>query len=219
MNEEKVKKLIKEINLDVEPAVFDITNEIQVISFFKSISGKPIDILVNNAYSGNAGSIETATSQDYALSYDVTVIAVQNIVQNAMPMLKLAAKKNGQASVINIASMYGLVSPDMSVYSEKKSSNPPFYGAAKAALIQWTKYAACEFGVDGVRFNSISPGAFPNKLAQNNNNLIKNIEKKIPMNRIGQPEELIGALIFLASNSSSYVTGTNIIVDGGWTAW
>ena len=128
--------------------------------------------------------------------------------------------KQGSGKIINIASMYGMVSPDLNIYNDKYSANPPHYGSAKAALIQWTKYAACEFGREGIRFNSISPGPFPNKYVQKNDkNLVKNIEKKVPMNRIGQPEELVGALIFLAANSSSYVTGANIVVDGGWTAW
>ena len=216
----KVNKLVKKIDLNVESAIFDITNPVEVDSFFNSIANKPIDILVNNAYLGNSGSIESSTIEDYSSSYDITVTAVHNIVQHALPGLRLAVENNGYASVINIASMYGMVSPDLNIYSDKYSANPPFYGSAKAALIQWTKYAACEFGREGIRFNSISPGPFPSKYVQKNNkNLVKNIEKKIPMNRIGQPEELVGALIFLAAHSSSYVTGANIVVDGGWTAW
>jgi NAD(P)-dependent dehydrogenase (short-subunit alcohol dehydrogenase family) len=219
-SESKVNKLLKKINLDVEPAIFDITNSDEVDSFFKSIDNKPIDVLVNNAMSGNSGSIETSTTKDYSLSYDIAVITAHNIVQNALPNLRLAVEKNGYASVVNIASMYGMVSPDLNIYNDKYSANPPFYGAAKAALIQWTKYAACEFARENIRFNSISPGPFPSEYVQKNNkSLVKNIEKKVPMNRIGHPEELVGALIFLASNSSSYVTGTNVIVDGGWTSW
>jgi NAD(P)-dependent dehydrogenase (short-subunit alcohol dehydrogenase family) len=217
-NKEKVDRLIAKINLNAEPAIFDVTNEDQVKNFFNSISNESIDILVNNAYFGNSGSIETSTNQDYLSSYDITVIAAQNIVKSAMPMLKQACTINGQASVINITSMYGMVSPDINIYESKKQSNPPFYGAAKAALIQWTKYAACEFAEYGIRFNSISPGAFPD-ITKQNKDLINKIEKKVPMRRVGRPEELIGALIFLASNSSSYVTGSNIVVDGGWTAW
>jgi len=219
LSESKVNKLLKNIAVNVAPAVFDITNPSQVNNFFNSISNEPIDIIVNNAHFGNSGSIESSTIEDYSSSYDIAVIAVHNIVHHALPGLRLAVEKNGYASVINIASMYGMVSPDLNIYSDKYFANPPFYGAAKAALIQWTKYAACEFGKEGIRFNSISPGPFPNKYVQKNNkNLVKNIEEKTPMNRIGQPEELVGPLIFLASNSSSYITGTNIVVDGGWTA-
>jgi NAD(P)-dependent dehydrogenase (short-subunit alcohol dehydrogenase family) len=218
LNEDKVNKLIEDYNLNARPAIFDVTNAKQVESFFSSISNEPIDIIINNAYFGNSGSIETSSNEDYVSSYAVTVIAAQNIVFNALPLLKLAKKRNGQASVINIASMYGLVSPNINIYQDKNSSNPPFYAASKAALIHWTRYAACEFAPDGIRVNSISPGAFPNKLTQDHD-LIKKIEKKIPLGRVGEPDELIGALIFLASNSASYVTGTNIIIDGGWTAW
>jgi NAD(P)-dependent dehydrogenase (short-subunit alcohol dehydrogenase family) len=226
-DEKKVLSVVdklKKNGLDVESAVFDITNEQEIHQFFDTFGSNTIDILVNNAHSGGGSggkggaSIETALVEDYALSYNVSVASAHNLVKNALPLLKKAKRINGDASVINIASIYGMVSPDLQIYESKEVANPPFYGAAKAALIQWTKYAACEFAVEGIRFNSISPGAFPNGKAQKNINLIENIKRKVPMNRIGQPKELVGALIFLASNSSSYVTGSNIVVDGGWTA-
>jgi NAD(P)-dependent dehydrogenase (short-subunit alcohol dehydrogenase family) len=226
-NEEKIFSLVgklKKNGLDVEPAVFDITNEQKMRHFFDVLESNSLDILVNNAHSGggsggkNGGPIETSLAEDYVTSYNVSVVSSHNLVQCVLPLLRKAKKINGGASVINIASMYGIVSPDLRMYESRESSNPPFYGAAKAALIQWTRYASCEFAEEGIRFNSISPGAFPNHEAQNNINLIEKIKRKVPMNRIGKPEDLIGALIFLASDSSSYVTGTNVVVDGGWTA-
>jgi NAD(P)-dependent dehydrogenase (short-subunit alcohol dehydrogenase family) len=212
-----VDKLTHE-GLNVKAAVFDITDKRKIDNFFDTLESGTIDILINNAYFGGSGSIQTASSKEYMASFDISVVSSHNIFTKALPFLRKAKTINGDASVINIASMYGMVSPDLSIYKSKKVSNPPFYGTAKAALIQWTKYAACEFAEEGIRFNSISPGAFPSGKAQENIELIENIKKKIPMNRIGVPEDLIGALIFLASRSSSYVTGSNIVVDGGWTA-
>ena len=134
--------------------------------------------------------------------------------------LRNSVKEIGDASVINIASMYGLVSPDLNIYDTVQSSNPPFYGAVKAALIQWTRYAACEFGPEGIRVNSISPGAFPSELVQKENpEFIRRLEHKIPMGRIGQAGEVCGSVVFLASMASSYVNGSNLAVDGGWTSW
>jgi gluconate 5-dehydrogenase len=145
-------------------------------------------------------------------------VSSHRLVKNALPFLLKASRKNGGSSVINIASMYGIISPDLSIYSSADNSNPPYYGAAKAALIQWTRYAACEFANKGIRFNSISPGAFPGVEAQKNHVLMNNIRSKIPLNRIGDPKDLLGVIILLSSHLSSYITGSNIVIDGGWTA-
>ena len=123
------------------------------------------------------------------------------------------------ASVINIASIYGLVSPHLKIY-QKNNINPPFYGASKAALIQWTRYAAVEFADKGIRFNSVCPGPFPSQAAQTENpKLMKEIIKNVPLGRLGKSSEIVSSLLFLASSGSSYVTGSNITVDGGWTSW
>jgi NAD(P)-dependent dehydrogenase (short-subunit alcohol dehydrogenase family) len=126
----------------------------------------------------------------------------------------------GGASVVNIASMYGSVSPDPSIYGTSGANNPPSYGAAKAGLIQFTKYAACHLAAEGIRVNCISPGPFPAKRYLDQDPEFKGrLQKKVPMGRTGDPQELQGPLLFLASDASSYVTGINLPVDGGWTAW
>ena len=93
------------------------------------------------------------------------------------------------------------------------------YGVGKAAIIQYTKNAAVFLAEKNIRINSISPGPFPNKNVQKNKIFIKNISNKVPMGRIGRPFEIAGAVVFLASDASSYVTGHNLIIDGGWTCW
>lgn len=222
-SEVKLLELSEEMSKNgfkVIPAPFDITNEQEVDSFFSNFDETCLDIVVNNAYAGRAGTVETSPSQSYRESYEIAMVATHNVIQRALPLLREAKKKNGDASVVNIASMYGIVSPDIAIYDSKEVANPPFYGAAKAALIQWTKYAACEFAKDGIRINSISPGPFPSiEVQKSNPDLVKKIVNKVPMVRVGQPDELIGPVVFLASSASSYVTGINIPVDGGWTAW
>ena len=134
--------------------------------------------------------------------------------------MRKAVQQNGEASVINLASMYAMVNPDQRIYVSAAEVNPPFYGAAKAALIQWTRYAACEFGAEGIRVNSISPGPFPSEAVQKNNPaFIEKLASKVPMRRIGLSDEIKGPTLFLASSASSFVNGTNIVVDGGWTCW
>jgi NAD(P)-dependent dehydrogenase (short-subunit alcohol dehydrogenase family) len=206
--------------LAATPAVFDINDEAAVHQWFSQYGDLPLHGLVNNAYAGGAGSIETAAEDDYRNSYEVSLVSANRLLKSALPGLRAAYINSGNASVVNISSMYGLVSPDQRVYADKRVANPPFYGAAKAALIQWTRYAACEFGREGIRVNAISPGPFPaEKVQVNNPEFVSTLANKVPMARVGRPEELQGPLSFLISDASSFVNGTNLVVDGGWTCW
>lgn len=209
-----------DIGCSAESAVFDVTDHEAVTAFFSNRQDKPLDVLINNAYTGGAGNIELASAESYAGSYEIAVLASHNLLKAALPGLRLAMKQNGDASVINLASMYAMVSPDQRIYDRPSAVNPPFYGAAKAALLQWTRYAACEFGPEGIRVNSISPGPFPSDAVQASDPaFVKKLVHKVPMARIGKPNEVAGPVLFLASSASSFVTGANIVVDGGWTCW
>ena len=203
-----------------ESAVFDVTSPLEIALFAERLQGVPLHVLVNNAYVGGAGSVKCAESEAYAASYDVTMIAAHRILKAMLPNLRLGAQQCGDVSVINLASMYALVSPDQRIYESDSAVNPPFYGAAKAALLQWTRYAACEFGKEGVRVNAISPGPFPSPALQAANpGFVETLATKVPMGRIGASDEIKGPMLFLASSAASFVNGTNIVVDGGWTCW
>ena len=218
-SEAAVRKLMGS-GVSAESAVFDVTDRSAVVNFFAQRRHQPVHVLINNAYLGGAGDIKTADAGAYASSYDVTVLAAHNLVKEALPCLRLAVQEAGDASVINLASMYAMVSPDQRIYESPHAINPPFYGAAKAALLQWTRYAACEFGAEGIRVNSISPGPFPSEAVQKSNpEFIRKLVNKVPMARIGHANELAGPILFLASSASSFVNGANIVVDGGWTSW
>ena len=209
---------IKSSGFKAIPASFDVTVDEEVKTYANSID--QLDVLINNSYSGVGGTILSSESDDYINSYNSSVVASASLIKALEPKLSEAAMHNGYASIINIASMYGMVSPDARIYDTQEGANPPFYGAAKAALIQLTKYAACEFAKKNIRVNCISPGPFPSVKAQTElPNMINNIVSKVPMGRIGMPSELIGPIAFLASDASSFVTGINIPVDGGWTSW
>lgn len=199
-------------------APFDVTDELEVKEYVNSI--ELLDVLINNSYAGRSGTLLTASKEDFINSYNVSVVASANLIKVLEPKLAGSAKRNSSSSVINIASMYGMVSPDQGIYDTNEGTNPPYYGAAKSALIQLTKYAACELADKNIRVNCISPGPFPSGAVQQNMpNFIDKIVSKVPMKRIGQPDELIGPIAFLASDAASFVTGANIPVDGGWTAW
>lgn len=217
--EELVTKICSK-GLLAESAAFDICSNSQIKSYISKFGNQPLHILVNNAYAGGAGTIEMSEESSYIESYNASVIAAHRLLKEFLPNLRSAVEESNDASVINIGSMYGIVSPDSKIYETENSVNPPFYGAAKAALIHWTKYAACEFGKERIRVNAISPGPFPSEQVQiSNPTFIQKLNNKVPMGRIGYSKEIKGPVLFLASSSSSFVTGTNIVVDGGWTCW
>ena len=204
-------------NVDVYSA--DLFNDDERKKLFKYVesSYEKVDVLINNAYSGNPGTIDSSSISDFSEAFDITVTAAFRLVQLFQPLL---SRTEGSSSVINIASMYGVVSPDGEIYGNNGLNNPPYYGAAKAGLIQLTRYLACHMADKGIRVNSVSPGAFPPvDISSKNPKFYKELCRKTPMNRIGLPHELSGVLLLLASDSSSFITGANIPVDGGWTAW
>jgi gluconate 5-dehydrogenase len=135
-------------------------------------------------------------------------------------MLKNTPTPEKSNSIINIASMYGHIAPRLDIYENNLHlQNPSGYGVLKAGIIQHTKYCAVNLGKFGIRVNSLSPGPFPGFAAQQNSVFIENLQRQSPLGRTGSPEELAGVVQFLLSNASSYITGTDIAVDGGWRSW
>jgi len=202
--------------LEIEFVTCDVSSKREIDVCFEKIFNKEkkIDILVNNAYYGKGGDLETISEEDWNSTIDGTINNFFRCTQSVIKYMKINGGK-----VINIASMYGIVSPDPTVYENSGFNNPPNYGAGKAAVIQFTKYAAVHLAKYNIRVNAISPGPFPNPKVQEDREFIKRLEEKVPLKRIGKPEELKGALIFLASDASSHITGHNLVVDGGWTVW
>lgn len=214
---------LKSVGLSVSIACFDVTDESAVRRHIGEIGEEygRLDVLVNNASAVNPGTIASATAADFEQLYRVNVVAAFQLLQTAIPLLiEAGLRRGGTASVINIASMYGSVSPDSSIYGTSGANSPPYYGPAKAGLIQLTRYAACHLATQGIRVNCISPGPFPSaKYLERDAEFHGQLKSRNPMHRVGDPAELQGPLLFLASDASSYVTGINLAVDGGWTAW
>jgi NAD(P)-dependent dehydrogenase (short-subunit alcohol dehydrogenase family) len=173
-----------------------------------------IDVLINNAYYMRSNTPEMLTDDDWNYSIDGSLNSVYRCIREVLPYLKQS--KSGR--IINVGSMYGMVSPDFIVYEGFSSFlNPPHYGAAKAGIIQLTKYFASYLAKYGILVNTVSPGAFPSKGVQEHSGFIDALNAKNPLKRIGQPDELKGVFVFLSSDASTYITGQNIAVDGGWT--
>jgi len=174
-----------------------------------------IDILVNCGWSGRKNSWETINDDDWDNDIEICLNGVFRTIKAAHPYLK----KN-RGVILNIASMYGHVSPDYRLYDGAKFANPPSYGAAKAGVLQLTRYCASFMSPDGIRVNAISPGPFPFEVTQKEApEFIDKLKAKNPLGRIGNPPDLKGAAALLCSDASSYMTGQNICVDGGWAVW
>ncbi len=200
----------------------DITNTKSIDICFNTIYNKfgQIDILINNAHSPKGSSQGNISDEDWSYTMEGVVGSVHKTIRTIIPFMK----KQNSGKIINIASMYGIVSPDFnSLYKGhncEKFTNPPHYGAAKAAMIQLTKYYAVLLGEFNIQVNAIAPGPFPNPSVQKENStFIERLKHKNPLHKIGKPEDLSGVVALLSSAASDFITGQTIQVDGGWTIW
>ncbi len=174
-----------------------------------------IDILVICAWSGKKNSLESITDDDWDYDIEVCLNGVFRLVKAGLEPLKRT-----KGVVLTIGSMYGHVAPDFKLYEGVPQVNPPSYGAAKAGVIQLTRYLASFLAPHGIRANCLSPGPFPFPEVLDEFPVFRDrLNQKNPMGRVGLPHEIKGAAALLCTDASSYMTGQNICVDGGWTAW
>lgn len=196
----------------------DISSTESIKSSIASIFEKEgkIDSVINNAFYLKGQSPEEMTDDDFSYGVDGTLNAVFRVIREIIPIFK--QQKFGK--IINVSSMYGVVAPDFTMYTESPSSlNPPHYGAAKAGVIQLSKYYASYLGMDNIQVNCITPGPFPSaSVKQKDPDFEKRLANNTMLGRVGLPQDLIGAFMLLVSNASDYITGQNIIIDGGWTS-
>ncbi|QUD90364.1 SDR family NAD(P)-dependent oxidoreductase [Phenylobacterium montanum] len=209
---------LAEEGLSVQVAAFDVLDHAAAASFFATL--KRLDVLVNNAVTGLPTTADASRADAFAATLASGITAVNENVQAALPALKAAARAVGQASVINIASIYGHRSPSFATYGDSGFDSPPQYAASKGGMIALTRYLACRLAPDGVRVNSLSPGVFPwPEIEQAHPNFVARSGQRTPMERTGRWCEIGGPAVFLASDASAYMTGADLLVDGGWTAW
>jgi NAD(P)-dependent dehydrogenase (short-subunit alcohol dehydrogenase family) len=188
-----------------------------------------IDVLVNNAHELGPstgfnvpdGSLDNATMDTWMRNLTGGVYWSVQTTQKLGAKMKL----QGTGSIINISTMYALVAPRPQLYEGTDFINPPGYSASKAALLSFTRYVASFWGRYGIRANAILPGPFSNtddaggaNSVSQDSPFLQRLRGYTCLGRVGRPNELSGALLFLASDASSFMTGQSVVVDGGWTA-
>ena len=172
-----------------------------------------IDILVNNGHEPLAADWTNVTAEQFSRQLDNATgyFVLSRLLRDH------AVARQAPASIILLGSMYGVVGSYPDAYEGVSTASPVAYHALKGGIIQMTRHLAVYWAADGVRVNCLSPGPFPGPQAPAE--IVERLKTKSPLGRMGRPAELKAAIVFLASDASSYMTGQNLIIDGGWTAW
>ncbi|WP_445781341.1 SDR family oxidoreductase [Shewanella sp.] len=199
------------INLESELERKDLINELKFIE-------KNINILVNNAafvgskqLDGWIAPFEKQSLETWRRAFEVNLTSIFHLCQGLSSIMRTSEGAN----IINIGSIYGEVAPIWELYKDTNMGNPAAYGASKSGLIQLTKWLSTALA-PVIRVNLISPGGISRAQPED---FVKKYEALTPLKRMATEEDMCGAIAFLASDMSSYVTGHNLKVDGGWTIW
>ena len=211
---EKKLKNLGNIGPKVMVVKVDVTDKNSIENMVKKVISKfgKIDILVNNAGTAVFTPFEERNLNEFEKVLNVNLRGVflcSQIVGKQM-------MKQKKGNMINIGSIYGMVSPDYRIYGRSGRNSSEVYGASKAGVIQITKYLATYLSRYNIRVNCISPGGIFNN---QDPEFVKRYSEKTPLSKMGNDTDIKGAVVYLASDASAYVTGHNLVIDGGWTIW
>ncbi len=170
-----------------------------------------LDVLVNSAVARVGGGLETQTVNDWIHSARGDMVGLFVICKSFLGDMV----HQGKGSIINISSIYGVVANDPTLYLGTSMLQPPHYNFVKAGMVNFTRYLANYYGRQGVRANCISPGGYFDNQPEP---FVEKYRERVPLGRMLGHEDIKGAIVFLASDASEYVTGINLMVDGGWTS-
>lgn len=230
INMEEATKVAQQIeaNFQAKAKAFycDLTSEESVKQMVEEVVKEfgEINILHNNA-AGKSSDLKAffAPFEEYDLNQwkEIMSTNLDSMFLIAKYVGKVMKEQGNGGSIIQTSSIYGIMGPDNRIYQgsyylERQINTPAIYSASKAGVVGLTKYLATYWAKDGIRVNTITPGGVE---SGQNDTFKENYSNRIPLGRMAQPEEMTGALVYLASDASSYVTGQNIIIDGGLSAW
>jgi len=221
-NEEAAAKLCESLAAEHNIKTLALSDDLLEEKTFETIAAKVeqafgrLDFIVNNAafYDDMPGwgvPYEQEGYEAWLKVMQVNLLAPFFLVQKLTPLLK----KSDHASIVNVSSIYGVTAPDHSLYEGLDMSNPAAYAASKGGLIQLTKWLSTVLAPD-IRVNAVTPGGVARG---QNETFVKRYESKTPLARMATENDVARAILFLLSSDASYITGQNIIVDGGWTVW
>jgi NAD(P)-dependent dehydrogenase (short-subunit alcohol dehydrogenase family) len=219
-------KISSSSDVKVKHYICDLTSESSVNSAIEQVTleFKKIDFLVNNAASKSSSLKNFFTPfEEFSINTwrEVMSVNIDGMFLVAKAVGKHMREQKIKGSIIQISSIYGSLGPDQRIYEGSeymgmKINTPAVYSASKGAVISLTKYLAAYWGNVGIRVNTLTPGGI---YSGQNDVFIDNYSKRVPLGRMGEKNELIGALLYLSSDASSYVTGQNLMVDGGLSCW
>ena len=201
---------------DAEFRELDITSEEEVKTTVRNVHGDHggINVLVNSAYPRNENygrKYEEVTFQDWQENLD---LHLDGYFLTSHTVSRLMMEDEIKGSIINVGSTYGVQAPDFSVYEGTDLTSPVEYAGIKGGIVNLTRYLASYLGEYGIRANTLSPGGISD---DQHPRFVKEYERRTPLGRMAEPNDFKGPVVFLASDASRYVTGHNLLVDGGWT--
>lgn len=219
-NCETLARQLCDKNLHAESMSLDQGDERSIHEFVGNVYGKygKIDILINNAVSREgAKKLDVITKEDIEKSQAINYTGLMLLTQAAVAIMV----KNRSGSIINIGSIQGTVGPNFTVYGDTGMSSPVTYTFEKWGMVGFTKWLANYYGKHNIRANCISPGGYGPGIRESKlpDEFISNYLRMTPLLRFAEDDDIKGPVVFLASEASAYVTGHNLVVDGGWTSW
>jgi len=210
---EKVSAEMREQGLKVSAGHLDLGSSESILELCENIVSEfgQVDILFNNAVARAGGDPSSVTEEQWIKAMEINSSGF--FMSSKIFGEQMIKQRSGV--MVNISSIYGVVGPNFNIYEGTDMTSPANYAFAKGGMINFTRYAASYYGRFGIRVNSISPGGFQ---TDQPDVFIENYSKQTPLGRMATDDDIKGAAVFLASDASGYITGQNLMVDGGWTA-
>lgn len=213
---EEARALADRLGAGVAAVELDVTSDASVEAAIADVRDEygRIDVLVNSAYPRNENygqRYEEIRPTDFKENLDFHLIGY---FRTAYHVSRVMMEERTTGSIVNVGSTYGVQAPDFSVYEGTDLTSPVEYSAIKGGIVNLTRYLASYLGSHGIRANTLSPGGV---FDEQDPEFVAAYERRTPLGRMAQPDDFKGPIVFLASDASRYVTGHNLLVDGGWT--